>query len=208
MPGSDDPTSAQAQADGYYLASPAQYSYLRRDLTMLLQYAACEVAARFPGTTPLGLSDLSQQDGLTPGSDVGSPRHPTTTHRGNDIDVAYYQTDNQNDPQIICGDGSDNNNNGQPGTYNDGYFCTTETNIVDWPRELWWFAKLADSPLVRVFGIDQTLADDFEMGLMDLEARGEITADAAQRALILGYGAAGGWQFHHHHSHMSFVLPP
>jgi hypothetical protein len=208
MPGSDNPASATAIADGYYLASPARYSFLRRDLAMLIEYAACEVAARFPGTNPLGLSDLSQADGFTPGTDVGSPRHPTSTHRGSDFDVAYYQTDADNDPQIICGDGSDNNWNGQAGTYNDGYFCTTEQNIIDWDRQLWWFAKLAESPLVRVFGIDSTLADDFEMGIMDLEASGLITADVASRALSLGYGANGGWQFHHHHSHMSFVLPP
>ncbi len=207
MPGSYDATSPEAQAAGYYIATEEPYAFLRKDLTMLIQYAACEVAARFPGTNPIGLSDLSQSDGLTPGSDEGDPRHPTSTHTGNDMDLAYYQTDGTNNPQIICGDGSDRNGNGRMGMYNDGYFCTTEDNIIDWEREAYWFAKLASTPLVRVFGIDQTLVDDFQMHLEALHTAGEISDDEYERALSLGYGADGGWQFHHHHSHMSYSRP-
>ncbi len=207
MPGSYDASSAQAIADGYYIATESRYAFLRRDLTMLIRYAACEVAHRYPGGRPIGLSDLSQADGRTPGTDVGSPRHPTTTHTGNDMDLAYYQTDGANEPQIICGDGSDRNGNGSPGTYNDGYFCTTETNIVDWARQAYWFAKLASTPLVRVFGVDQTLDDDFRRELDALYSSGAITEGERTRALILGVGASGGWQYHHHHSHMSYSRP-
>jgi hypothetical protein len=204
MPGSYDPRSTQAMADGYYIATDESYAFLRRDLTMILQYAACETANRFPGTTPLGLSDLSQADGMTPGVDVGRARHPTSTHRGSDLDIAYYQTDGSNNPQIICGDGSDRNPNGRPGTYNDGYFCTTETNIIDWERQAFFFAKMSSNPMVRVFGVDQTLPDDFRTHLDSLFDRGEITAEERTRALRLGYGDAGGWAFHHHHVHLSY----
>jgi hypothetical protein len=207
LPGSSNPNSTMARNAGYYLASPARYSWIRRDIAMLIQYAACEVAVRFPNTAPLGISDLAQMDGLTPGVDNNSPRHPLSTHRGNDFDVAYYQTDGDNDPHIVCGDGSDTNWNGRPGTYNDGYFCTTNDNIVDWERQLWWWVKLAETPLVRVFGIDQTFVNSFVDGIMDLEMRGEVTPAVAQRALMIGYGANGGWQFHHHHSHHSFRAP-
>lgn len=207
MPGSYDASSREAHADGYYIATYERYAYLRRDLTQLIQYAACEVAARYPGTEPIGLSDLSQADGRTPGTDTGSPRHPTSTHRGDDMDLAYYQTDGTNDPQIICGDGSDRNPNGTPGTYNDGYFCTTEENIIDWPRQAYWFAKLASTPLVRVFGIDETLPDDFERELRALYDAGEITSGEYERARRLGYGSEGGWAFHHHHTHMSYNRP-
>jgi hypothetical protein len=194
-------------SDGYYIATDARYAYLRRDLTMLLRYAACEVARRYPGTSPIGLSDLSQADGRTPGTDVGSPRHPTSTHRGDDMDLAYYQTDGSNNPQIVCGDGSDTNPNGYSGTWNDGYFCTTETNIVDWPRQAYWFAKLASTPLVRVFGIDETMPDDFNTHLRMLYDAGAITMAEYTGARSLGYGSAGGWAFHHHHTHMSYSAP-
>jgi hypothetical protein len=207
MPGSYDSQSLQAAEDGYYIDTVSQYAYLRKDLTLLLQYAACEVGARYPGGTPIGLGDMSQSNGKTPGTDVGSPRHPTSTHTGNDIDIAYYQTDGVNDLQIICGDGSDTNGNGSGGNYNDGYFCTTEANIIDWERELWWFAKLAETPLVRIFGVDQTLPDDFQEGATQLLNSGQISSDVYERMSTLGYGAGGGWQFHHHHSHNSYDLP-
>lgn len=207
MPGSFDRTSAEAIADGYYIGTLERYSYLRRDLTMLVRHAACEVLLRFPGTNPIGLADLAQADGMTPGIDSGSPRHPTTTHTGSDLDIAYYQTDGSNNPQIICGDGSDDNGNGVAGTYNDGYFCTTEENIIDWPRQAYWFAKLATTPLVRVFGIDETLADDFERELDALRVAGDITPEEHGRASRLGWGNDGGWAFHHHHTHNSYALP-
>lgn len=207
MPGSYDRRSPEAQAAGYYIATEPRYAFLRQDLTQLVQHAACEVATRFPGTQPIGLSDLSQADGRTPGSDVGDLRHPDGTHTGGDMDLAYYQTDGSNNPQIICGDGTDNNYNGRPGRFNDGYFCTTDANIIDWPRQAYWFAMLASSPLVRVFGIDETLADDFEREVNTLLSSGAITREQASRALRLGYGNAGGWAFHHHHTHNSYNWP-
>jgi hypothetical protein len=207
MPGSYSPTSAEALQKGYYISTEQRYAYLRKDLTLLIPYAACKMLKKFPTAKPIAIGDMSQQDGLTPGVDVNSPRHPTSTHTGNDVDLSYYQTDGTNNPQIICGDGSDNNWNGQVGRYNDGYFCTTQQNIVDWPKQLWWFAQLCVTPLVRVFGIDETLADDFQNGTAALFSQGEITAEVRDRMLSLGYGNAGGWAFHHHHTHNSFLAP-
>jgi hypothetical protein len=207
MPGSFDPASAQAKKDGYYIGTLKKYAYLRKHVTLAIAWSACEVARRHPGTTPLAIQDMSQADGKTPGTDVGAPRHPTTTHTGSDVDISYYQTDGANDVQIVCGDGSDTNANGRPGKYNDGYFCTTETNIVDWTREVWFFAKMADTPLMRVFGIDQTMPAKFTAGADALLKSGAIDAAVKERMTILGYGASGGWQYHHHHTHMSYNLP-
>lgn len=207
LEGDTDPSSAESIRRGYYVDTRTRYTWLRRDLVLVLQHATCEVARRFPGTAPLGIQDLSQMDGLTPGTDVGDPRHPTTTHRGSDLDLSYYQTDGDNDGHIVCGDGSDTNGNGTRGRWNDGYFCTTETNIVDWPREAYFFAMLASTPLVRIFGIDTTFVDDLREELDRQHDLGWITDAQHERANDLGWGSAGGWQFHHHHSHMSFVRP-
>ncbi len=207
LEGDTDPASAESLRRGYYIDTRERYTWLRRDLVLLLQHATCEVARRFPATTPLGIQDLSQSDGLTPGIDVGDARHPTTTHRGSDLDLSYYQTDGDNDAHIVCGDGSDTNGNGRAGRYNDGYFCTTQANIVDWQREAYFFAMLGTSPLVRIFGIDTTFVDDLREELDRQLGLGWITSAQHGRANDLGWGAAGGWQFHHHHSHMSFSRP-
>jgi hypothetical protein len=136
---------------------------------------------------------------------VGSPRHPTTTHvRGNDVDVAYYQTDGASNYQIICGPGTDTNGNGSGGTYNDGQFCTTNSNVVDIPRQTWFLAKLAESPSFRVVGIDQTLVTAIRAEALRLYNAGDIGAAQYRRITDgLGYGSAGGWQYHHHHIHLS-----
>lgn len=206
LPGSTDPTSAGARSAGYYRAHESRYSYLRQDYVMVLQHAACETAVHFPGTPPLGVGDLSQADGSTPGTDTGNLRHPDGTHTGTDMDLAYYQTDGANNLQIICGDGSDDNGNGYPGTYNDGYYCTSSTNIVDVPRQAYFFAQMANHPNARVFGVDRTLAAAIEAELDRLHGAGEITA-AEHDGVVLGYdppGTRASWVFHHHHAHLSY----
>jgi hypothetical protein len=206
MPGAYSSSSNQAISDGYYIETPARYAYIRKDLAKLLIYAACEVDRKFPPTSPLSLNDIGQADGKTPGMDVKAPRHPTTTHvNGHDIDVAYYQTDGDNNAQIICGDGSDQNANGRQGKYNDGYFCTTSTSIVDWDRQVWFLAKLFESNKARVFGIDQMLVRSLEQKVNEYAARGEISRAVAESfSSQIGWGQKGGWAYHHHHIHLSF----
>ncbi|MBS1149788.1 MAG: hypothetical protein H6Q89_1486, partial [Myxococcaceae bacterium] len=199
--------TAQANTDGYFMVTPSKYAWGRKDLVGLLKYATDSVQVRFPGTAndAVAVSDICQADGLTPGTDVGSPRHPTTTHvRGNDVDVAYFQNDGKSNYQIICGPGTDTNGNGSGGTYNDGQFCTTNTNVVDIAREVFFLAKLAESPDFRVVGVDQTLAAPFRAQALTLYNAGEIGVRQYRRITEgLGFGAAGGWQYHHHHIHLS-----
>lgn len=209
MPGPHAPAQAEeADEHGYVLVSGKEYHFVRKDLAQLLTWAICEVRVKFPDVTPIAVADMSQQDGKTPGVDTGRPRHPTTTHvNGRDIDIAYYQTDGANDYQIICGDGSDKNNNGQPAKFNDGYFCTTNQNIVDWGPQVWFLAKLIEAPnKARVFGVDQMLVKDMGNKLKEFYDNGEISKDLYMKFnKQIAWGAAGGWQFHHHHIHLSFM---
>src|SRR5688572_3011709 len=71
-------------------------SYLRRDLMMVVQYAAAKVACKAAGwagsTAPLALGDMSEKNGDIPGTAAGMPGHPRGSHTdGHDIDLAYYQ---------------------------------------------------------------------------------------------------------------------
>ncbi len=205
MAGATDPSDPMAVIDGYYIGTDADYSYARRDMAMLLISSFDAVAKQFPDTHPIYQSDICQKDGKTPGTDVGQPRHPTTTHvNGRDADVAYYQTLPDNDYRIICGDGSDKNGNGRAGKYNDGSFCTTNQNVIDWPREVYFMAQLLGSPMFRVIGVDQTLPDQIATEAEKQHAAGLIPDWALYRLENgVASGAAGGWQFHHHHSHLS-----
>ncbi len=204
VPGVLDPQDPAAVAAGYYIDTRREYAYLRRDLVMLLQWSTCQMRERFPEIGPLGLADLTQADGRIPGSDVGNTRHPSGTHDGSDLDLAYYQTDGLSDAQIICGDGSDDNPNGTRGRYNDGEFCTTEQNIVDIEQQVFFMALMAQHPGWRIVGIDVTLADDVEEEVARLRSSGVISPVVRDRLQSLGYGRAGGWQFHHHHIHVSY----
>src|SRR6185436_7689468 len=116
----------------------------------------------------------------------------------------YFQTLPDNDYRIICGDGSDTNNNGVSGNYNDGYFCLTNQNVVDMPRQAYFMSLMMGFPYFRVVGVDQTLPSQLVAAADKLVASGDLPAWAAFKMHSgLGYGAAGGWQFHHHHIHYS-----
>ena len=193
FPGSYDPYSAEAQAAGYYIETEEIYSYLRRDITLVWIWALCELRSRHPEISPLALADMSNSNGVTPGCERGSDycRHPEgSTHTGNDIDTAYLQTDGENNYQCICGDGTAPCWNGRADEYSDGYFCTTEENIVDAAMQGELMTLIHSTGLLRVVGIDETLVDDLSPDL--------------PRGIAVGYGADGGWMFHHHHIHWSF----
>ena len=181
--------------DGYMVEHASGYSWARRELVMLIRNAIHEVQLEFPGTQPLGLMDMCQIDGITPGFDVGKPRHPETTHdEGGNIDIAYYQKNGENSGKVVCAPN---------GGATDGYFCTSTTNhIVDLPRTAYFLAILADSPRFRVAGVDKLLGPLIEGALLDLKNSGKITSTQYNKAKNgLAYG--DGWPFHHHHIHLS-----
>jgi len=183
-------------ADGYMVEHSSSYSWLRRELIMAIRNAIHETRLEFPGTTPLGLMDMCQIDGITPGFDVNDPRHPETTHdEGGNIDVAYYQIGGDNSGKVVC----------DPyGGSTDGAFCTSVQNhIVDLPRTAYFMAKIAVNPRFRVAGMDKLIAPLVLDELEKQKKAGTITATEYYMASNgLAYG--DGWPYHHHHIHVSF----
>lgn len=186
---------------GYAWETLSNYRFARRELIMLVRHALSKTLAAFPGTTPLSLIDVCQIDGITPGYDVGDPRHPESTHdQGGNIDIAYFQTDGSNDGEIICGDGSQ---------HADGYCspAAAQKHIVDLEREAFFMAQLFSSSRTRVVGIDQVIAPlvaDAAAALHALPDGDPRKINASQLAGFTGKMAYGpGWPYHHHHIHLS-----
>ena len=191
FPRADDPYVP----NGYTLESYSSYRWLRRELIMLVRAAIHEVQLAFPETRPLGLIDMGDRDAVTPGFDIGDPRHPESTHdQGGNIDIAYYQTDGDSSGSIVCGPNESDN---------DGYYCTSVArHVVDLPRTVYFMAMLNRSPRVRVIGVDKLLAPLIIAEANRQKAAGTITSALAQRVIAsLAYG--DGWPFHHHHMHVS-----
>ncbi len=182
---------SNALDQGYVVSHDVHYSHLRREVSYLIRYASDATAAMFPGTNPIGLLDMSERDGSTPGTMVGQLRHPQGTHiNGNDIDVAYYQTGSDNLGRSVCPE--------------DGSFCTGAPDILDARRSAFFIATLLDSSNVRVIGVDPMIATDLFDAADDLRSEGKITAN--QRSRMDSYLAYGdGWPFHQHHLHFSWT---
>ena len=181
---------ADSLEQGYVVQHEAHYSNLRREVAYLVRYAAAQTALTFEDTNPLALMDMSQADGDVPGRMVGSLRHPEGTHvGGNDIDIAYYQTGDDNLGRAVC--------------TNDGYFCTGEPTLLDATRTAYFMVKLMESPYLRVIGVDPEIADAVKEAADQLEEDGLL--EDGQRARLSAYMAYGdGWPFHHHHMHFSW----
>jgi hypothetical protein len=192
------PDAADAYAGSEYVHDTmSNYRYLRRETLMLIRYAAHEVEARFPGTNPIGFIDQCQRDAITPGYDVGDPRHPESTHdQGGNIDIAYYQTGDDNHGRVICDaeEGSE-----------DGSYClasASTTHIVDLQRQVYFMAMLTRSPRVRVIGVDRVIAPLLEAQAHTMQSAGIITV-TEMNAVIDSMAYGDGWPFHHHHIHLS-----
>lgn len=186
---------------GYVWETFSNYRFARRELIMLVRDALSETLGAFPGTTPLSLIDVCQIDGVTPGYDIGDPRHPASTHdQGGNIDIAYFQTDGSNDGEIICGDGS---------RHEDGYCSSAakRNHIVDLERQAFFMARLFRSPRTRVIGVDKIIAPFLSKTAARLNAlpardpRRITDAELASFSDRMAYGS--GWPYHHHHIHLS-----
>jgi hypothetical protein len=88
------PLTIDANVDGYAHTSSTvfRYQYGRRDMVMFVRHAGH--AMRAAGLAPFVPEDLSQWDGMTPGTDVGAPRH-ASHQRGKDGDFSLYGLDGQ-----------------------------------------------------------------------------------------------------------------
>jgi|GEM_PF-4885105 len=183
-----------------------RYSYLRRDLVYLVKYAAAKVACKtsdwdYGNFAPLGLGDMSQADGATPGTDVGQLRHPPGTHAGGlDIDTGYYQIYTPDNLLRAIGDQYEGNEN--------QWHLVSEPYLLDVWRTALFIAYLSEHPRLRVIGVDA------QAGLILDEALDELVTldwiDAGLRNSInLAYefedGGQGWFLFHHHHMHISWL---
>jgi hypothetical protein len=197
LPVSNDPVPV----NNYLHETFMNYRYARPEVIMLVRYAIKETSLAFPGTMPLGLGDMSQSDGLTPAQDVGIYRHPLLTHdQGGNIDIAYFQTGEDNSMRIICGDAGDN-----------GEYCNegaAETHIVDLKKTAFFMAKLYDSPRLRVIGADRVIGPlilESAQELADLsEDDPKHISDAELSKFHTHLTWGDGWPYHHHHIHVSF----
>ncbi len=182
---------ANGDYEGVWPEHPPVWSSVRREVAYLVRWAADEVMDEFPGTTPLALLDMSEKNGAVPGTLQGSLRHPAGTHvDGNDIDLAYYQNDGENNGEIVC-------------PSNDGQFCTGPATLLDAERTAYFMAQLFLHPNVRVLGVDTEVANDVLDAADDLLASGQI--NSTQRNYFdthMAYGS--GWPYHHHHIHFSW----
>ncbi len=94
------PLPNDARVDGYDISGAIyRYQFGRRDLVMFLREAGRRMIAA--GQVPFLPEDLSQWDGLTPGTDVGATRH-ASHQRGKDVDISLYGTDGRAPWRSYC----------------------------------------------------------------------------------------------------------
>jgi hypothetical protein len=181
-------------------------SFARRDLMMLVQYAAAQTRCLSAGFTVgnggnLGLGDMSEQNGAIPGASIGQPGHPEGTHvNGRDMDIAYYQVNTPNNRlRSVC-------EHVQGGR--DAYRCVAEPHLLDVWRSALFIAKLHDSPQTRVVGVDGYVGPLMESAITQLCRAGWLSGRPCTN-LRLAYEVTNegrGWyNFHHHHLHVSLM---
>ncbi len=176
-------------------------SYARRDLIMLVKWAAAWVECHgksWEGGNghPLGLGDMSEANGAIPGTSDGDPGHPPGTHvNGRDMDIAYYQkTGPNNHLRPVCPHNWQNHCTGQP------------DNLDVW-RSALFIGALLSSERTRVVGVDGKIGPLIENALDELADLGVLPPDDGGAQGNLAYETVNhgnGWYyFHHHHLHVS-----
>ena len=116
----------------------------------------------------MGLNDMSEEDGSTPGINHPPLRHPIGTHEsGLDIDTSYYQLftdDNLGRPVCVHYDG----------VSNAGHCVEAPYGLDKW-RQALYIAYVAEHPRVRVIGVDGQVGLVMENALDDLVASGSTS---------------------------------
>jgi hypothetical protein len=183
--------------NAYAVTHPAFRSWLRRDTVMLVQWAAASVACLMPGSWPIGLGDMSEQNGAIPGTSIGQPGHPAGTHvNGVDIDMAYFQTgQTNNNLRPVC----EHTKSGA-----DQYHCVAPPTILDAPRSALLVAKFLESSRTRVIGVDGQIGPLLQAEAKNLYAKGLISKSTLNGMAFETTDTGKGWfLFHHHHMHVS-----
>jgi len=189
-------------------ASNQYRSFIRRDVMMLIKYAAamvdCQARAwTFANGGPVGLGDMSEADGAIPGTSIGSPGHPAGTHvDGHDMDIGYFQTGTANNRlREVC-----------PHTSGgaEQYHCTGAPNLLDPWRTALFIGHLHASPQLRVIGVDGRVGPPVSSAIAQLCTGGWLSGSAcsSSRMTYETTDEGRGWfLFHHHHLHVSVSSP-
>jgi hypothetical protein len=184
-------------------------SFIRRDLMMVVQYAAAKVACKAATWntghgSPIGLGDMSEHDGSTPGMVWGAPRHPRNTHVGGvAIDIAYYQRDTpDNEPRAVC-----------PHTDARGkerWRCVAAPTHLDAWRTALFIGAFLEEPQIRVIGMDGLVGPPVLEAFDELCATGWIDRAACARRRLIQFETRNrgrGWFFgHHNHLHAAWKI--
>ena len=188
---------------------PSSHLWARRDLVMAIRYAIHVVQEEFPGTTPLGVGDISTNHGETPDG------HPFGTHPyGLAIDLAYYikpenhRTYGNMAYRVICDD-RDNlrdwaavDTDGSTGNYGECVPGSEDTHIVDIPRTARLLAAVNEAVSVRVYGVDTAVDDELDAELARLAGEGVAGASAARQTMASA-DIHSSWVWHFNHIHIA-----
>jgi hypothetical protein len=183
-------------------------SYIRRDVMMMVQYAAWMVDCLgnnwtgFGNQQPLGLGDMSESNGAIPGTSIGQPGHPAGTHvNGRDMDIAYYQLNApDNTLRPIC----DHVSGGQ-----DQQHCIAPPDDLDVWRTALFLGLLHANPQLRVIGVDGQAGPLIDSAITQLCGNGWLNTSVCGNGYAITYETTdmgrGWYYFHHHHFHISFT---
>jgi len=190
-PEADDPLGAT-----YRFQTVSGYKWGRRELIMLVRDSLKALHDTFPGTKVVSFADTCQEDGVTPGYDIGKPRHCFTCHdQGGNIDIAYFTTDGTNKTQTICGPKGANVDKKKQQCAQ----SATTGHIVDLDRQVWFMARLFDSKRMRAIGVDPIIAPLLRARAKQMLKAGTISA-AGNSGIQTKLGL---WATHHDHIHVS-----
>ncbi len=205
-------------------------SWLRRDFVLLVQYAAAYVDCKlgdwdWGNGGPIGLIDMSEENGDIPGTRDGQPGHPQNTHEdGRDIDIAYFQVDTEdNAARPVCdhyeptrnGAARCNSHNECPAGYCamgrcEAYHCTAPPHLLDPWRTALLIGALHEGGTIRVLGVDGQVGPIVAEHIQLLCDDGWLSRQTC-RGINMAYeeeDQGHGWfRFHHHHMHISFSPP-
>lgn len=192
---------------------PSSARWARREMAMAIRHAIHVVQQAYPGTTPLGIGEISMIDGTTPAG------HPNGTHfYGANVDLAYYIREDAQRQwgnityRPICSDQpnlrdwSRVDTDGSTGNYGECVPGSEDTHIVDIPRTALLLATMCDTGRVRVFGVDTSIAAQLKTEYGRLRDE-EIISEKAYTACMRAQASAdddGSWVWHFNHSHVSF----
>ena len=188
-------------------------SFLRRDLKMVIEYAAAKVLCKSSTWNtgiggPIALGDMSQQDGATPGTLWGQARHPRNTHvDGLALDIAYFQRDTPNNRQrAICPHTARKGTGASAGVMIERWHCIAPPDRLDAWRTALFIGAILEEPRIRVIGVDGRAAAPIIAAFDELCRTRWIDAFACRREKIRfeTRNKGHGWFFgHHDHLHVA-----